>query len=189
MKNKAILIIDAQKDFINGTLPVENAEDKMNRLSYHLHNSNGEYLLKIFTTDWHPFFHCSFKENGGEWPSHCVQNSEGASIWTPLLKESYLTKGKTVVLRKGDSESVDEYSIFDNFKSCQKLKELIASYHIEEIDICGIAGDICVLNSLKGGLENLPDVEFNVLKKYVPSIDGGAAIKKFATETKKVNWV
>ena len=34
----------------------------------------------IFTADWHPANHCSFKRNGGEWNDHCVQFSKGAAI-------------------------------------------------------------------------------------------------------------
>lgn len=184
MKNKALLIIDAQHDFINGSLPVKGAEEKMKKLAYHLHKHDGCYKLKIFTTDWHPFRHCSFKENGGIWPMHCLQNSKGAAIYDELLKAAYSTSGETIVLRKGDSENVEEYSIFDNFKSAQILKEILEANHIDELDICGIAGDYCVLNSIKGAIKELGKDKIKVLVEYSPSIGDGSELNDFIKDNK-----
>ena len=175
---KAILIVDAQKDFINGSLPVDGAEEAMNKLADHLAEHNGDYLLKIFTTDWHPYHHFSFKENGGTWPIHCVENSEGASIWFPLIRESANSKGMNIVLRKGDSPCKEEYSIFDNFKSAQKLKEMVEAYHIDELSICGLAGDICVTEAIKGAIKAFGKDKIKVLVEFSPSLDGGKTLKQ-----------
>lgn len=34
----------------------------------------------FFIKDWHPKDHTSFKENGGSWSRHCIQNSRGAEL-------------------------------------------------------------------------------------------------------------
>jgi nicotinamidase-related amidase len=41
---------------------------------------------------------------------------------------------------------------------------------IEEIDVVGIAYDYCVADSVKDGLRALPNVKFNVIKKFCPAI-------------------
>src|SRR5439155_1642544 len=41
-------------------------------------------LPVCFTRDWHPPDHCSFRENGGPWPSHCVRKSTGAEFHPDL---------------------------------------------------------------------------------------------------------
>lgn len=180
--NKLLLIIDAQIDFIKGSLPVEGAEDAMNRLAFYMHVHDNDYAVKVFTTDWHPFKHCSFKENGGPWPLHCVQNTEGAALWFPLVKEAALTKGDYFVLRKGTSHDTEEYSIFDNFKSAQKLKEIVSSYHINQIDICGLAGNVCLKNSIEGAIPIFGADKLCVLTKFSPSLDDGSALRKTITD-------
>lgn len=54
--------------------------------------------------------------------------------------------------------------------------------HIEQIDLCGIAGDYCVLNTLKDGVEVFGKEMFNVLMPYIASIDGGESLNKFVKD-------
>ena len=63
--NKMLLIVDPQIDFISGTLPVPQAAPKMDALADYVREKAHEYKLKVLTADWHPYDHCSFKENGG----------------------------------------------------------------------------------------------------------------------------
>lgn len=174
-----LLIVDPQLDFINGTLKVNGAEEAMNRLAYHIQKTDGDYACKVITTDWHPYNHCSFKDFGGEWPMHCVQNSSGAAIWFPILKETEITKGNTFILRKGDDKNKDEYSIFQNETSSRKLKFIVNDLGIGNIEICGLAGDICVLNTLKDGIDCFGKNMFTVLKSFSPSLDGGNKLSTF----------
>ena len=60
MMKKILLIVDAQYDFINGSLPVGGAEERMNALANFVREHDGDYDLKIATADWHPRSHCSF---------------------------------------------------------------------------------------------------------------------------------
>ena len=119
-----------------------------------------------------------FKENGGEWPKHCVHDSVGSAIYQALLDALYSTKGEVEVLRKGINKDTEEYSIFKNTKSSSRIDELIKKYDIKQIDICGIAGDVCVLNTLKDGVVLYGKDMFNVLEEYSPSLDGGKALKQ-----------
>lgn len=34
----------------------------------------------MVTKDYHPSNHCSFKENGGQWPTHCVVGTAGCCV-------------------------------------------------------------------------------------------------------------
>ena len=117
---RLLLIVDPQNDFISGTLPVPGAAEKMEALANYIRETDGEYEFKVVTTDWHPYHHCSFAANGGEWPMHCVQNTAGAAICQILIKPLFTTKGEVTVLRKGTSEDADEYSIFKNTITASK---------------------------------------------------------------------
>lgn len=84
-----------------------------------------------------------------------------------------------IVLRKGVDTDHEEYSIFSNHKSSKYLKDIIESKDINQIDICGIAGDVCVLNTLKDRIKEYGSTKFNILIDYCPSIDDGSKLKSY----------
>jgi nicotinamidase/pyrazinamidase len=54
--------------------------------------------------DWHPVVTTHFKQHGGEWPVHCVRNTEGAHFHPELrLPQS------TIVVTKGESQDRPGY--------------------------------------------------------------------------------
>ena len=173
---KLLLIVDPQYDFITGSLPVGGAADAMTALAGYIRHNDGDYTVKLVTTDWHPYHHCSFVEQGGPWPRHCVQDSQGAAIWQPLLEALNETSGDTFVLRKGTQQNREEYSIFKNRVSAMQIAKTLKAYDIDQIDICGLAGDICVLNTLKDGEAKYGRSCFHVLTDFAPSLDGGKAL-------------
>ncbi|MGL5682139.1 MAG: isochorismatase family protein [Marinifilaceae bacterium] len=183
--NKLLLIIDPQVDFINGSLPVPDAAVAMDKLADYVTTHGDEYVYKVITNDWHPANHCSFSVNNGQWPIHCQQHTQGAEIWPHLLKALKSNPDKFEVLRKGDIHSAEEYSIFKNQLSTMRLKEIIKTNNIDKIDVCGIAGDICVLDTLKDGIELFGRDMFNVLKEYSPSLDNGVALNEFINKELK----
>jgi nicotinamidase/pyrazinamidase len=82
------------------------------------------------------------------------------------------------VLGKGVYEDVEEYSIFKNQISSDIIKKIVETERIERIDLCGIAGDICVLNTLKDGKEIYGSEMFHVLTEFSASLDGGKALNE-----------
>ena len=89
------------------------------------------------------------------------------------------------IFTKGTSAEKEEYSIFDNEKDGVTLKNdikrLIQSGEVY-IDVCGIAGDYCVLETIKGLMDVIGNQYITILEPYVASIDGGEKLKAFATE-------
>ena len=126
---KMLLVVDPQIDFITGSLPVKDASGAMNRLADYVLRHGDESLVKIVTSDWHPYHHCSFTREGGQWPVHCVQHSAGAAIWQPLLDALNETKGGFTLLYKGDQIDKDEYSILQN-----ELKAIVGADKIHILE-------------------------------------------------------
>lgn len=180
--NKLLFIIDPQVDFITGTLPVPNSEQAMNELADYINNCGGDYSHKIITADRHPFNHCSFENFGGHWPQHCVHDTIGASIWPSLIEPLYLTQGKVTFLYKGQDSMNEEYSIFKNNEARKIFQSIMEDKKIEQIDICGLAGDVCVLDTLQDGIEFFGKKPFNVLTRFSPSLDGGKTLDNFITQ-------
>lgn len=174
---RILFAVDPQNDFINGALPVPGAEKALDALSDFLLANPERYAAKIVSLDFHPWNHSSFAANGGPWPKHCVAHSAGAAVFPRLLDALNGTGGETLFFRKGEKKDAEEYSIFANPDAADDLLALLREADV--IDICGVAGDVCVLNTLKDGVRLLGKEKFNVLAEYSPSLDGGAKLAAF----------
>ncbi|MDE5785556.1 MAG: isochorismatase family protein [Duncaniella sp.] len=176
---RMLLIVDPQVDFINGSLPVPGAPEAMDALAEYIRTDSDRYEVIGITADSHPSDHNSFRSNGGEWPVHCVSGTEGAAIWPAIYSAAGDSGRRVEVYHKGDRTEVEEYSVFENPLSRKALVGLVRDLGITDIDICGLAGDVCVLSSLRDGIRLLPEVKFHVLLPYSPSLDGGKMLESY----------
>jgi nicotinamidase/pyrazinamidase len=180
-RNNVLMIIDPQYDFISGSLACKDAIGKMTNLANHIRDNADEYDSIVITVDWHPINHCSFIENGGGWPKHCVQYSYGASVYQDILNN--IPKDKNVYfLTKGSMPHSEEYSIMKNLVSSSLLTSFILNKENTTIDICGIAGDVCVLNTVKDLTENGFKDKITVLKDFVACVTSNEPLLDFAKE-------
>lgn len=184
-----LIVVDPQIDFISGSLPVPGAAEAMNQLADYVKANGDDYALMVVTNDWHPYDHCSFAPNGGPWPVHCVQNSEGAATYWPLLEALYQSETETLFLQKGDLRHREEYSIVQNTGAREFFENTLdnslladADCQYQHVDVCGIAGDVCVLNTLRDLLPIVGVDRLRVLTRFAPSLDGGKALQAFIDE-------
>lgn len=175
-KKRMLLIVDPQIDFINGSLPVPGAEEAMNNLARYLQDFGHLYGHIIITCDRHPLHHCSFKEFGGEWPPHCVESSVGAAVWIPIMQQLPKLSAHTLFLYKGEDPEHDEYSIFRSEQGAQHMHIFLKDDQITHLDICGLAGDVCVKTTLGDLWELHPDIHYRILEDCTASLDGGETI-------------
>ena len=183
---KILLIVDPQIDFITGTLPVMGAQEAMDHLARYVRDKGYQYDAIIVTADRHGFRHCSFTENGGQWPCHCVESSTGAAIWPALMYALKSYADRLTILYKGENNNKEEYSIFQNSEAATIIDNIIYTKssgidnreYRTKIDICGLAGDVCVANTLEDALKRYPNVTFNILSDYIASLDSGMCISK-----------
>ena len=108
-----------------------------------------------------------------------MQHSAGAAIWGPLLVTLNESKGGFTLLYKGDSIQRDEYSIMQNEVSADVINRLVRALGIEQIDVCGLAGNICVLNTARDLKESVGSRKLNILEEYSPSLDDGSMLREF----------
>ena len=131
---EALVIVDYQNDFNpGGALAVPEGDriaERINQLA-----ASDRFDLVVATRDWHPPDHGSFTEQGGIWPVHCVQGSEGAEL-APALDRANID----VVIDKGQDPGTDGYSGFDGTDLAQLLRER----GIDRVTVVGLATDYCV---------------------------------------------
>lgn len=176
--NRMLLIVDPQVDFVTGSLKVAGAEKAMDSLAAYMRRHGCDYAACVITADWHPATHISFAGNGGPWPRHCVAYSVGAAIYPPVYDAALSCCAESRVLLKGLDPKHEEYSIFSNAASALLLDEIIDTRDIGKIDVCGLAGDVCVCATLADGISRYGREMFHVLERFSPSIDGGAALNE-----------
>ena len=84
MEKITLIIVDPQYDFIEGgKLPVKGGTVALDNVVTLL--ESGKVGQVITTQDWHFGGHCSFKDFGGDFPEHCVENTHGVQIYQPIL--------------------------------------------------------------------------------------------------------
>jgi nicotinamidase/pyrazinamidase len=142
----SLLVIDIQKDFCEGgILAARNTGSLLGPLNRAVLAASSARIPVVFTRDWHPIDHGSFVGQGGPWPPHCVQNSEGAEFAPGLTIPK-----NSLILNKGVAQGDDGYSMFVG----TPLLEWLRRDNIESVAVCGIATEYCVLESVKDGLRN-----------------------------------
>lgn len=183
--NRMLLLVDVQYDFINGSLAVNGAPESMQALADYISaQPKGTYKQIVMTSDFHPYNHSSFKDNGGMWPVHCVQYSHGAAVFQPVLDAVHAHQADAVVLTKGDDVKVDEYSIMANKASAERLLQIIKDKNIQVIEVAGLCGDFCVGNTIKDLVKAGYGKNVCVLKKYIGNIDDGTVLNNIIKENK-----
>lgn len=194
MGKKILVVVDYQYDFFNpdGALYVNGGEKLQERIATII----PDFDHVIFTQDWHPFAHCSFKENGGIWPIHCVAGTIGAGIPVEFMKLAKSFSCHT----KGENQDEEEYGAFDKTTydlavECDyegryvvdgepAAKDVVEKVfeEIDEVVVCGIAGDYCVLETLKNIIRHIGSKKVRVFTDGIVSIDGGEKLKGFIKE-------
>lgn len=124
---KFLIVVDMQVDFINGALGSKDAEAIVPTVLEKVKGFDGKI---IFTRDTHHAAYMDTQEGRKLPVTHCVKDTDGWQICTDLR-----TYADTVV----DKPTFGSMA----------LPELISGYGqpIEEIELCGLCTDICVISN------------------------------------------
>jgi len=144
-KRSALIIVDVQNDFIpGGALPVPDGDKVIEPLNKYIKLFTDLGRIIIATRDWHPPNHMSFKEYGGIWPPHCIQNSWGAEFHPDL----HLPKD-TIIISKATEHDKEAYSGFEG----THLHQILKDKGIKRVFVGGLATDYCVKNTVLDALK------------------------------------
>lgn len=140
----ALVLVDVQRDFLpGGALGVASGDAVVPVLNRYIALFSAAGLPVYATRDWHPERHCSFRAQGGPWPPHCLQGSDGAAFAPGLA----LPAGAPVV-SKGDRPERDAYSGFEGTDLAERLRRDGA----RRLFVGGLATDYCVLRTVQDAL-------------------------------------
>ncbi len=145
-KTDALIVVDLQQDFCpGGALAVPEGDRIIPVVNRLLRLTT---WFTVATRDWHPANHCSFSNQGGPWPAHCVADTAG-SAFHPAFDVSAVRH----VVSKADTPATDAYSGFQG----TTLADRLGAEGIRRVFVCGLATDYCVkataLDALRQGFE------------------------------------
>jgi nicotinamidase/pyrazinamidase len=149
MAKTALIVVDVQRDFCEGgALAAADTLSLLEPLSKCIAEARRKGAVIVYTRDWHPQEHSSFRENGGPWPVHCVAGSPGAQLMAPLKAEA-----SDVIVNKGTAVEGAGYSGFEDTGLAEQLKAM----QVERVAISGMAAEYCVratsLDAVNSGFE------------------------------------
>ena len=196
-RKKILVVVDYQYDFFNpnGALYVNGGE----KLQEKIETIIPDFDKVFFTLDSHPLNHCSFKENGGQWPTHCVMNTIGNGIPVSMMK---LAKDYTFVY-KGEMEDMEEYGAWSDevdfsmdIGLCWDIDEMLpyekgTDYdeylkkhyeYVDEIVVCGLVSSYCVLETVKNIVKYIGAKKVKVYLEGVGSLDDSKKLEKYMVE-------
>ena len=124
---KYLIVVDMQNDFITGSLGSELAKEIVPGVLEKVKNFDGKV---IFTRDTHFDNYMSTQEGRNLPVKHCIKDTEGWQICDELI---------------GYADVVVDKITFGSVELPQILKDY--GEEIEEVELCGLCTDICVISN------------------------------------------
>ncbi|MEM1184775.1 MAG: isochorismatase family protein [Planctomycetota bacterium] len=131
-----LFVVDVQNDFMaGGPLSACGTETLLDSLNGAINAAQQVGIEVVYIRDWHPESHWSFKENGGPWPSHAVEESEGAAF-----PEGLEIVPSSKIFNIGTDNRTKGYSPFES----GELEEYLGNHGVSTIFVAGIALEYCI---------------------------------------------
>lgn len=142
----ALIVVDVQRDFTpGGALPAPEGDKVVPPLNDYIAHFHRAELPVAASRDWHPEDHMSFEAEGGPWPPHCIQGTEGAE-YHPNLE-----LGPDVHhVKKGTDPDEEDYSAFLGHPD---LNEWLEDNEVERVLVGGLTTEYCVKNTVEDALD------------------------------------
>jgi nicotinamidase/pyrazinamidase len=165
-KVSALLVVDVQNDFCpGGALAVSRGNTVVPALNRMIEWTAKRGGVVYASRDWHAPKASHFKDFGGVWPVHCVQETPGARFHPGLRLPADAT-----VVTKGDRPDSDGYSAFEGHTPTgESFADDLKEKGIGHLHVGGLATDYCVRHSVLDALESGFDV--TLLTDAVKGVD------------------
>lgn len=149
MAKTALIVVDVQRDFCEGgALAAADTLSLLKPLQECIEAARRAHAVIVYTKDWHPADHSSFRSTGGPWPEHCVAGSPGAELMPPLHPGT-----DEIVIHTGVRPEDAGYSGFE----LTGLEDRLQKLQVERVGVSGIATEYCVrataLDALRHGFQ------------------------------------
>lgn len=156
--SKALVVVDYQVDFVNGTLGFEGAELLEPIIIEKIEKTRAEGGKIIFTLDTHTEDYLNTAEGKKLPVVHCVDGSEGHKLFGRLAG---CVQDGDIVIKKPSFGSLE-------------LADILRENKFDEIELCGLVTDICVVSNAIITKAALPESRVSVDGNACASFDRSA---------------
>lgn len=142
---KYLIVVDMQNDFITGSLGTRQAQDILADVTGKVRGYEGKV---IFTRDTHGADYLDTQEGRKLPVKHCIRGEEGWQLAEELKQ-----------LQKETGKKVYDKPAFGSVELAMELQKENETEPIEEIELCGLCTDICVISNamlLKAFMPEVP---------------------------------
>lgn len=132
---KILIVVDMQKDFIDGSLGTKEAVAIVPNVVEKIKNFNGIILA---TRDTHEANYLETSEGAKLPVVHCVKDTDGWQINKDVLGALHENEGFKYIIDK---------PTFGSLELAENVKAIIKGHDIDEIELVGLCTDICVISN------------------------------------------
>lgn len=143
---KALVVVDYQVDFVNGALGFEGAENLEPIIARKIEECRAAGGKVIFTFDTHGENYLETAE-GRKLPIvHCIDGAAGHKLFGKIAE---CVKEDDIVIKKPAFGSLE-------------LADVLRKYSFDEVELCGLVTDICVVSNAVIAKAALPEAKIIV---------------------------
>ena len=166
MSNKMLLVVDFQKDFVDGALGFPGAEKLDGPIAEKVleYAKNGDIVA--MTQDAHSSNYLSTREGKALPVPHCICGSDGF--------KPYGETGKALFMMATDEKLTDNLVVLPKTTfgvAPQDMVEKMSDFDIKEIEVVGLVTNMCVLANVCCFQAMWPDAQITVDAALVDSFD------------------
>lgn len=152
---KLLIVVDYQKDFVDGSLGFDKAKEIENNIAdkINTYRNNGDEI--VFTFDTHFENYLDTYEGKNLPVPHCIENTDGHGLYGQVA-ELKTDKDKCFYKNTFGSKDLFLYLLENNYS---------------QIELCGVVTNICVISNAVLAKTALPEIDIIVEKNCVASND------------------
>ncbi len=145
---KYLIIVDVQKDFVDGSLGTKEAQKMYPFLLEKVKQFNG---IIVFTKDTHPVNYLETQEGKNLPVEHCIKATDGWNLPEELEEICEQKKAK-----------VYEKPTFGSIEMATDFREKYLKQEVESVELVGLCTDICVISNALMLKANMPEIPIYV---------------------------
>lgn len=162
-KKRILIVVDYQKDFVDGALGFESAKNLDNGIAS---------LMKEYAEDENGLIFCTFDTHGEDYMStqegrklpieHCIKGTEGWKLYgdTEMAEIMYSTKCSRI-----------GKPTFGSYELMRRLDRIDRMDGVESITLVGVVTNMCVISNAVIAKAACPEAEIIIKKDLVDSFD------------------
>ena len=162
-KQRILVVVDYQKDFVDGALGFESAKNLDNGIAS---------LMKEYAEDENGHIFCTFDTHGANYletqegkklpVEHCIEGTEGWELYGETAMMEIMYPMKCTRIKKptfGSCELAKILTLIDNMDG------------VESITLVGVVTNMCVISNAVIAKAACPEAEIIIKKELVDSFD------------------